>query len=213
MSKPKPLIPSTVFAKLRNPEIMEQFRGPFKLALGLDLGTNCGVAIARYHSSPGPRYAQIHELFLGQWSLELGRNDPGPLRFLMLKTFLNVLQPNVVFFEDVKYDAPVDQFIGKPVGAIVARVATAAEFLGSLKSTVGTWCQEHNVPGQGYGIAEIKKHATGKGNAGKDKMIAACNEKFGTTFSETDYANAGWDNVADAAHVLDLGLLTYGPGL
>ena len=51
----------------------------------------------------------------------------------------------------------------------------------------------HNIPYQGVPVGTIKKHATGKGNAGKDAMIAAAITRG---FTPAD------DNEADAIALL-----------
>ena len=55
------------------------------------------------------------------------------------------------------------------------------------------WCEHHNIPYQGVPVGTIKKHATGKGNAGKDEMIAAIRARGHTP---------GDDNEADALALL-----------
>ena len=55
------------------------------------------------------------------------------------------------------------------------------------------WCEHHNIPYQGVPVGTIKKHATGKGNAGKDGMIASVRKRG---HSPVD------DNEADALALL-----------
>jgi Holliday junction resolvasome RuvABC endonuclease subunit len=55
------------------------------------------------------------------------------------------------------------------------------------------WCEHHQIPYQGVPVGTIKKHATGKGNAGKSDMIAAMVAKG---FRPAD------DNEADALALL-----------
>jgi Holliday junction resolvasome RuvABC endonuclease subunit len=40
-------------------------------------------------------------------------------------------------------------------------------------ATLTAWCEHHKIPYQGVPVGTIKKHATGKGNAGKEDMIKA----------------------------------------
>jgi Holliday junction resolvasome RuvABC endonuclease subunit len=96
---------------------------------------------------------------------------------------------------------------------IVARVATAAELLGGFKITLTTWCEEHEVPAVGYPIGTIKKHATGKGNAGKPAMIAAANKHFGVELDPSDYEQTGADNIADAMWICDMAINQYKDGI
>ncbi len=169
--------------------------------LGLDLGSNCGVAI--YDYLPGQKLLQ-DRLQLFQWDLSTQGLESGAARFVRLRAFLNAVKPDAVAYEDVKYSPPREFFMNKKFGipAVLARVATASEVLGGLKVTVATWAQENNLLSNGYAIATIKKFATGSGRANKEDMIAAANKKLGTAFDQSKYKTDGLDNVADAAFVL-----------
>lgn len=61
--------------------------------------------------------------------------------------------------------------------------------------------QTVRVSYRGYSPAEIKKHATGKGNAGKPMMLAAAVRKW------PDWS--GDDNEADARWLVDLAMKKY----
>ena len=198
----------------KDPEVYQKRiseKGPGKRRiLGLDLGTSCGVAYADF--SPGQSVSELL-VYMDQWGLDLGIYDSSALRHIRLRQFLTILQPDLIGFEDVKYDAPVKTFAGLPVGAIVARVVPTAEFLGGLKVTLSVWAEERGVPLHGYAITQIKKRATGKGNASKEDMIKAANEKFGAVLLVEDYEKTGADNIADASHILSMTLEDYSHGL
>jgi hypothetical protein len=179
-------------------------------ALGVDLGTNCGIAFCDF--IPGQPVVDS-VVYLEQWDLSIGTYDSTALRHIRLQQFLSVLQPDLIGFEDVKVDVPIEQFKGKPLGMVVARIVPTAEFLGTLKITLSTWAERHNVPLQGIAITEIKKFATGKGNSGKEAMILACNEALGVQLAVEDYEKTGADNIADAAHILRMMIETYSEGL
>jgi Holliday junction resolvasome RuvABC endonuclease subunit len=146
-------------------------------------------------------------MLAGQLDLSVGPYDTGPLRHIRLKHFLEVLQPTLIGFEDVKF-TPDQALAGKPVGVIVARVATAAELLGGFKITLATWAEEHGIPVHGWGIGQIKKWATGRGNANKDDMIEAACKMFGVRL-EMD----GADNIADAMAICCMTAERYALGL
>jgi hypothetical protein len=191
----------------------ERVRRPVKtnLVLGLDLGTNCGYAYA--HMADGQRVdPEKVEMHLGQWDLSAGPFDSGAIRFVRLRQFLTLLDPDLVLFEDVKY-TPAEKVTRYNAKALLARAAKSTEFFGALKATVATWCEENGVPCSSFGIGVIKKRATGKGNANKGDIIRACNRMFGSEMSDTEYETAGYDNIADAAFVCLLGLETYARGL
>lgn len=169
--------------------------------IGLDLGSNCGVAI--YDYTPGSKVLK-ENLQLFQWDLSTQGLESGAARFVRLRSFLNVVRPDAIAYEDVKYSPPREFFVNKKFGipAVLARVATASEVLGGLKVTVATWAQENNLLSNGYAIATIKKFATGSGRANKEDMIAAANRTLGTAFDQSKYKTDGLDNVCDAAFVL-----------
>ena len=169
--------------------------------LGLDLGSNCGVAI--YDFIPGKKLLQ-EKLQLFQWDLSCSGLDSGASRFVRLRGFLNVVNPDAIAYEDVKYTPPREFFVNKKFGipAILSRVATASEVLGGMKVTVATWAQELNIPSTGFGVTTIKKFATGSGRANKEDMIKAANKNFNTAFDVAKYKTEGVDNVVDAAFVL-----------
>jgi len=174
--------------------------------VGLDLSTKTGVAIADF--KPGERLENI-QLLLGQWDLSLNTYDSGPLRFLRLKQFLAIADPDLLMFEDVKNSAPQEMLKKYSITALLARTGTQTEFQGGLKAILSAWAEEHGVPCHGLAISAIKKHATGKGNSGKPDMLRACNERFGTDFDPEDYKSTGADNMADAAFVCEIGLTEY----
>lgn len=169
-------------------------------AVGIDLATYCGYAWVDFKQGQ-----QIEDLqvFAGQWLLDVGAYDTGPLRFIRLKQFLSILQPDLIGYEDVKF-SPSKELRGKPVNQVVSRIATAAELLGAFKITLTTWAEERGLPAEGFAITKIKKHATGKGVANKVDMINAANAQFGTQLDPETYESTGADNIADAMFVLDM---------
>jgi Holliday junction resolvasome RuvABC endonuclease subunit len=62
-----------------------------------------------------------------------------------------------IYFEEVRRHLGVD----------------AAHVYGGLLATLTAWCERHQIPYQGVPVGTIKRHATGKGNAGKAEVIAA----------------------------------------
>ena len=104
------------------------------------------------------------------------------MRFLRFKRWLNELLSasnhiNAVFFEEVRRHAGVD----------------AAHAYGGFMGHLTAWCEHHNIPYQGVPVGTIKKHTTGKGNAGKDDMIASVRLRGHTPVD---------DNEADALALL-----------
>ena len=180
--------------------------------LGLDLGSNCGVAI--YDYEPGKKMLQ-EKLQLFQWDLSTQGLESGAARFVRLRAFLNVTAPDVIGYEDVKYSPPKEFFVNKKFGipAVLSRVATASEVLGGMKVTVATWAQEAELLSNGFAISTIKKFATGNGKSSQDDMIAAANKTLGAAFDSSKYKSTGIDNVVDAAFVLLLLMQTTHAGI
>lgn len=189
--------------------------------LGLDLGTNCGVAIYDFTPLPSPPGFSDVLTVLGQWDLSIGSYDSGPIRHVRLLQFLEETQPDAVFYELVKFTPPVSMLekVGRNISAIVALANSGSEFLGALKTTVTTWAEINKVPAEGVTIQDIKKLATGKGNANKMDVIRALNARLGTDFAtdgelaEKACLDAGIDNIADAAFAGLFGLYNYADGL
>ena len=122
-----------------------------KNILALDLGTQMGWATAC-----GSLVTS------GTKSFKPGRYEGGGMRYLSFIRFLGDIQKNLhhvdaVFFEEVRRHKGVD----------------AAHVYGGFLAHLSTWCEQQNIPYKGIPVGTIKKHATGKGNANKDAMMAA----------------------------------------
>ena len=110
------------------------------------------------------------------------------MRYLRFKRWLTELKAqvepiDVVYFEEVRRHAGTD----------------AAHVYGGLLATLTSWCEHHQIAYEGVPVGTIKKHATGKGNAGKEEMIKAMQGK-GHPVSD--------DNEADALAILHWALDT-----
>ena len=145
--------------------------------LALDLGTQTGWAIRANG-----------QITSGTQSFTPQRFEGGGMRFLRFKHWLAELKNmtgeiNAVYFEEVRRHVGVD----------------AAHVYGGLMATLTTWCEHHRIPYQGVPVGTIKKHATGKGNAGKADVIAAM-RTLGHPVTD--------DNEADALAILHWALDT-----
>ena len=142
--------------------------------LALDLGTTTGWALC---TADG-------QITSGTVSFKPGRFEGGGMRFLRLRRWLTEIQAAAggiteVHFEEVRRHAGVD----------------AAHAYGGFLATLTAWCEACGVPYAGTPVGTIKKHATGKGNADKDAMLAAARARG---FEPVD------DNEADALALLQL---------
>lgn len=153
-----------------------------RVILALDLGTTTGWA-ARLATG------QIQR---GHQSFKPGRFEGGGMRFLKFTAWLDsmaaITEPAVVYFEEVRRHAGVD----------------AAHAYGGFLGTLTAWCEHRKVPYLGVPVGTIKKHATGKGNAGKPEMIAAAAARGYVTDD---------DNEADAIALLHWAIETDGGNL
>jgi len=148
--------------------------------LSLDLGTRTGWAL---HQPDG-------SITSGTVSFVPQRFEGGGMRYLRFKRWLTELKQttdgiDAVYFEEVRRHAGVD----------------AAHAYGGFMAHLTAWCEHHQIPYQGVPVGTIKKHATGKGNAGKAEMISAMRAKG---FQPTD------DNEADALALLCLAMAQGG---
>jgi len=134
------------------PGIDDRDRGPGTAILSLDLGTRTGWALRGRDGS----------ITSGSESFKPQRFEGGGMRFLRFKRWLTEVKQSAdgldaVYFEEVRRHAGVD----------------AAHAYGGFMAQLTAWCEHHGIPYQGVPVGTIKKHATGKGNAGKQDMVAA----------------------------------------
>ena len=61
-----------------------------------------------------------------------------------------------------------------------------------LHGVLKVFCEENGIEYRGFAPTEIKKHATGKGNAGKPAVVAAAKSKLGYTGNDDNEADAMW---------------------
>lgn len=143
-----------------------------KTILAIDLGTTTGWATLCDGT-----------ITSGSQSFKPQRFEGGGMRFLKFKRWLADTKActdgiDAVYFEEVRRHAGVD----------------AAHAYGGFLAHLTAWCEHHQIPYQGVPVGTIKKHATGKGNAGKLLMFAAAKVRG---YDPID------DNEADALALLD----------
>ena len=120
----------------------------------------------------------------GVWDFKVKRDESAGMRLIRFKQklieILDVEDINLVVFERTS---------GFHKNALIVQ----AELHGVLKSVL----EERGIEYRAYSAGEIKKHATGKGNAKKPIMIAAAKAKW----PDIDIID---DNHADALWIFDL---------
>ena len=140
--------------------------------LALDLGTVTGWALATRDGT----------ITSGSQSFRPQRFEGGGMRFLRFKRWLTEVKQcaaaiDQVVFEEVRRHAGVD----------------AAHAYGGFMGQLTAWCEHHGIPYRGVPVGTIKRHATGRGNASKDQVIAAMRRRG---YDPAD------DNEADALAIL-----------
>ena len=141
--------------------------------LAIDPATKCGWAT---------------DTASGTWDLSVRRDESSGMRLIRFEAKINEIVAtgiNVIAFEVPSVAsgkrANTDGLkLGTKLQAIIERTAEITEGLEAV----------------GYNLAQIKRHATGKGNANKEAMVKAAEEKLGVA--------VGDDNEADALWILDL---------
>ena len=140
--------------------------------LALDLGQQTGWALRQATGL----------ITSGSHGFKPGHFEGGGMPLLRFAAWLDELHGRagplgLVFFEEVR----------------AHKGTAAAHTYGAFSGQLSAWCERHGVTYQGVPVATIKKHATGKGNAGKDLVIAAMRARG---FAPAD------DNEADALAIL-----------
>ena len=124
------------------------------------------------------------------WDFSVRRDESGGMKLIRFRAKLEEVQKadpiDLLVYEAARHGAP------KMQGALTVQ----AELQGVLK----LWCEDRQIQYRGYSPSEIKKHATGKGNVGKEVMRASANAKWPPVFD---------DNQADALWLLDLARKEY----
>ncbi len=147
--------------------------------LALDLGTTTGWA------------SQVDGIIhSGAATFRAGRYDGGGMRYLRFQHWLDQLDDDsgglaAIYFEEVRRHIGTD----------------AAHLYGGFLATLTAWCERQGVAYQGVPVGTIKRFATGKGNAGKDAVVAAMRQRG---FRPAD------DNEADAIAILLWAMQTRG---
>jgi crossover junction endodeoxyribonuclease RuvC len=140
--------------------------------LGIDPGLSCGWAIL---DSNGARVGS------GTWDLSVrSRWEGAGIGWLRFRRSLEAILDNhpieAIGYEEVRRHAGTDA--AHVYGALVGVV-----------QAVGEW---RKIPYTSIPVGQVKKAATGKGNAGKDEMVAAVLARWNHRCESDDEADAHW---------------------
>lgn len=141
--------------------------------LAIDPATKCGWA----HSVGAS----------GVWDLSVRRDESAGMRLIRLRGKL----------EEIRMSVGIDLIVYEAARHAATKMQGALVVTAQFTAIIETWCVDNGVEYQGLSPSEIKRHATGKGNASKDMMIAAAREKW-------PHIRFADDNEADARWLLDL---------
>lgn len=137
--------------------------------LAIDPATKCGWALS--------------QSVYGVWDLRILKDETWGMLLIRLRSKLNELY-NLEKFDVIAYE--------RPGGLHTISIITQSKIIGIIEE----FCELNKIDYKGFSSKEIKKFATGKGNAGKPLMIIAAKEKY-------NYLGNN-DNEADALHLLEL---------
>jgi len=141
-----------------------------KTIIALDPGTKCGYAVRQKNGI----------IVSGVFDLSLKRHESPGMKFIKLCSLLREVIKSqddpIVVYEEVRRHLGV----------------SAAHIYGGITSMIQVVCVEEDCEHFAIPVGTVKKFATGKGNAGKDDMIAACVKKWGYTPIDDNEADARW---------------------
>ena len=140
------------------------------MILAIDPGTQCGWALF----DKGQRLAS------GVWDLKPARHESAGMRWFKLQSSLSQIQRanggiSLVVYEEVRRHLGVD----------------AAHIYGGIIAHIQSWCHASKIDHTAIPVGTIKKHATGKGSAKKDAMVAAAQAKW-PGITDDNEADACW---------------------
>ena len=125
--------------------------------IALDLGTTTGWAVGKHPK----QHCQS-----GTENFKPTRYQSHGQRYVEFKNFL--VKINSKYNLSYCYYEEVRRHIG----------TDAAHIYGGYVATLQSWCIENNIEYAGTPVGTIKKHITGKGNAGKDEVITAVKQNL-----------------------------------
>ena len=139
----------------------------------LDLGVTTGWCIACED-----------DIRCGTWWFTTKRGDGAGIRFLRFEHKLSELHEMFPVCHLI-YERPIN-YTGRD-----------SSLAWGFAAILSKWGEKRNIPYECFGPTEIKKHATGRGNAKKSDVCAAAFQKW-------PEQNIVDDNVADALWLMDL---------
>lgn len=146
--------------------------------LALDVATKTGWCLGEHAS--------------GVWDFKKQRDESGGMKLVRFRSKLEEL------YLTTRFDLVVFERVG---GRFKSAISVQAELHGVLKH----YCEINYIDYRAFSSAEVKRHATGKGNANKKSMVDAAVERWPNI-------NIIDDNHADALWIWNLAVERYGRG-
>lgn len=151
--------------------------------LALDPATQCGWAY---------RDTKSGDPVSGTWDLSTRRDESGGMKLIRFRSKLDEILKlgiDLIVFEAARNHAPGMQ------GALIHQA--------QLQAVVQVFAEDNKIDYRGYSPSEIKKLATGRGNAKKEDVMAAVNHRLSDCRVISDH------NEADAIALLHLAQQEY----
>lgn len=130
----------------------------------------------------------ISKTEFGEWDLRTRKDESMGMKIIRLRSKLQEI------YDIYKFDILVYE---RPAGRYTNPIIHQSKLIGKLEE----FCEDRGIQYRGYSATEIKKYATGKGNANKKMMIKKAIELYGVENPT--------DNEADALHLLHIAMEEY----
>jgi Holliday junction resolvasome RuvABC endonuclease subunit len=125
----------------------------------------------------------LNNLTYGTWDLKTKKDESMGMKLIRFKSKLSEIHSlenlNLIVYE-------------RPAGRHANSIIHQAKLIAILEE----FCEVNNIQYSALSASEIKKFATGKGNASKEEMIESAKSKYGYLGND--------DNEADAIHMWNL---------
>lgn len=115
----------------------------------------------------------------GTWDLRTRKDESMGMKLIRMKAKLKEIT-DAFDIDLIVYERPA----GRHTNSIIHQ--------SKLIAIIETFCEQNGIEYHAYSASEIKKFATGKGNAGKPAMIEAAKSEFNYPGNDDNEADAIW---------------------
>ena len=163
--------------------------------IGIDFGTTSGYA----WTDTG----KVDAILSGEWKLGGNKHEGGGMRYARFEALLRELIEKSPGFDSNSPSVAVFYEIAPPMVSDPSRgraTSSSRETYGAFLGVTQALCEKLQVPYLGVKVSDVKRKATGKGNASKELVIQAARIKFGALITDDEH------NRSDALWILQVGL-------